>query len=93
MVRKPVLMPPVLVGHVEQLAKRASKEEKRPVSFAEIVRRAVNDYRPDNTDGDEIIETVLDEIIASTRETINEVRRLNRKLDKSDKERLHGRGR
>lgn len=85
MVRKPIMMPPSLVGHVDKLARKFSKKEDRLVSFAEIVRRAVSSYKPGSLerDEDEVIEAILDGIISSTSETVSEIRKLNRKLDKS----------
>jgi len=87
MVRKPILMPPALIRQVEKMAKQASKEENRAVSFAEIVRRALADYEPTAANENELVEALLDGIITSTQETVAEVRKLNRKLDKSAKER------
>jgi len=87
MVRKPILMPPALIRQVEKIAKQASKEENRAVSFAEIVRRALADYEPKAADENELVDALLDGIITSTQETVAEVRKLNRKLDKSARER------
>ncbi len=87
MVRKPILMPPSLVQRVEKMAKQASKEENRSVSFAEIVRRALMNYEPKAAESNELAEALLDGIILSTQETVAEVRKLNRKLDKSARER------
>ena len=93
MVRKPILMPPALIRQVEKIAKQASKKENRAVSFAEIVRRALRNYEPKAADENELVEALLDGIIRSTQETVAEVRRLNRKLDKSAKERSRERNR
>lgn len=93
MVRKPILMPPALIRQVEKIAKQASKKENRAVSFAEIVRRALRNYEPKAADENELAEALLDSIITSTQETVAEVRRLNRKLDKSAKERSRERNR
>jgi len=87
MVRKPILMPPSLIRQVEKMAKQASKEENRSVSFAEIVRRALVDYEPKAAKDSDLVEALLDGIITSTQETVAEVRKLNQKLDKSAKER------
>jgi len=72
---------------VEKMAKQASEEENRSVSFAEIVRRALVDYEPKADEDNDLVEALLDGIIASTQETVAEVRKLNKKLDKSAKER------
>ena len=87
MVRKPILMPPSLIRRGEKMAKQASKEESRSVSFAEIVRRALADYEPKTAEDNDLVEALLDGIITSTQETVAEVRKLNKKLDKSAKER------
>ena len=93
MVRKPILMPPALIRKVEKMAKQATKEENRAVSFAEIVRRALTDYEPKAADENELVDALLDGIITSTQETVAEVRKLNRKLDKSARERARERNR
>ena len=91
MVRKPILMPPTLITEIEKMAKKASEQEKRSVSLAEVVRRALMEYDPNaKTDNDEILNTLLDGIIKSTKETTQVVRKLNKKLDKSYKELMHG---
>ena len=87
MVRKPILMPPALVQRVEKISKQASKDENRTVSFAEIVRRALTEYEPNAADENELVDALLDGIIASTQQAVAEVRKLNRKLDKSARER------
>ena len=85
MVRKPILMPPALVRQVEKMAKQAGKEENRAVSFAEIVRRALADYKPKAANENELVEALLDGIITSTQETVAEVRKLNRKIAEKQK--------
>lgn len=91
MVRKPILMPSTLISQVEKIAKTASQAENRPVSFAEVVRRAVASYDPTlNGSDNEMIEALLDGVIKSTKETAKTVRKLNKKLDKSYKELARG---
>ena len=85
MLRKPILMPPALIRQVEKIAKQASKEENRTVSFAEIVRRALADYEPKAANENELVEVLLDGIITSTQETVAEVRKLNRKIAEKQK--------
>lgn len=89
MVRKPILMPADMVSVLNKIATKASKQEKRNVSFGEIVRRAVAEYDPENKD-DNIDEAIIESLISTTQETIGIVRKLNKKLDKSDKERKRG---
>ncbi len=91
MVRKPILMPQALISRVEKVATTASKAENRTVSFAEIVRRAITNYKPNtNNDDDKMLEALLDGVIKSTNDTVKIVRKLNKKLDKSYKELSRG---
>ncbi len=88
MTRKPIMMTPSQIKLVEALSKRASEKEKRTVSFAEIVRRAVDAYEASGDDDEELVNTLLDEIIHVTEETVREVKKLNQKLDQSNDARL-----
>ena len=87
-IRKPIMMAPSQIELVEELSKKASEKEKRTVSFAEIVRRAVDAYELSDNDDEELLNTLLDEIIHTTEETVREVKKLNRKLNQSSKESL-----
>ncbi len=80
-VRKPIMMAPSQIKLVENLSKKASQQEKRNVSFAEIVRRAVDAYQMSGNEDEALLNSLLDEIIKTTEETVREVRKLNRKLD------------
>ncbi len=84
-IRKPIMMAPSQIEWVEELSKKASKKEKRTVSFAEIVRRAVDAYEANGDDDEELLNKLLDEIVNMTEETVCEVKKLNRKLDQSGK--------
>jgi len=84
-VRKPIMMAPSQVKRVQLLSSKASNKEKRTVSFAEIVRRAVDAYELSGNDDEALLNALLDEIIHSTEETTEEVKRLNAKLDRSSK--------
>ena len=84
-IRKPIMMAPSQIELVEELSKKASEKEKRTVSFAEIVRRAVDAYELSDNDDEELLNTLLDEIIHTTEETVREVKKLNRKLNQSSK--------
>lgn len=91
MVRKPILMPKKLITEVEKMAQQASDQEKRNVSFAEMVRRALAQYNPnDIEENDAVMNALLDNIIKSTKETKQTVRKLNKRLDKSYKELMNG---
>ena len=82
-IRKPIMMAPSQIKLVEGLSKKASNKEKRTVSFAEIVRRAVDAYELSSDDDEELLNTLLDEIIHTTRATVREVKKLNHKLNQS----------
>ena len=82
-IRKPIMMAPSQIKLVEGLSKKASDKENRTVSFAEIVRRAVDAYEFSGDDDEELLNTLLDEIIHTTEETVREVKKLNKKLEQS----------
>jgi hypothetical protein len=84
-IRKPIMMAPAQIKLVESLSKKASNKEKRTVSFAEIVRRAVDAYELSGDDDEELLNSLLDEIIHTTKETVREVKKLNQKLEQSQK--------
>ena len=79
------MMAPSQIELVEELSKKASQKEKRTVSFAEIVRRAVDSYEAHGNDDESLLNEMLDEIVLMTQQTVREVKRLNRKLDQSGK--------
>lgn len=85
-IRKPIMMAPSQIKLVEGLSKKASIKEKRTVSFAEIVRRAVDAYELSGDDDEELLNSLLDEIIHTTEETVREVKKLNKKLNQASKE-------
>ncbi len=84
-IRKPIMMDPSQIERVKVLSKKASNDEKRVVSFAEIVRRAVDAYELSGDDDEELLNTLLDQIIQTTSVTVQEVKKLNQKLDRSSK--------
>lgn len=84
-IRKSIMIAPSQIKLVEELSKKASKKEKRTVSFAEIVRRAVDAYEAHGDDDENLLNGLLDVIVLMTEETVGEVRRLNQKLDQSGK--------
>lgn len=85
MERKPILMPPSLIRYGDELAEQASKKENRNVSFAEIVRRALMAYEPEQSKEDEAMaEAILDSLNVSIKETVKDLKRINKKLAKYD---------
>ncbi len=88
MERKPILMPIDMVARVVSMATQAGKKENRSVSFAEIVRRAVNQYDPISNQDDEnqLLEAMVDTWLASNRKTIKAIDELTVKLNKTHKQ-------
>lgn len=76
MTRKPILMHPDMIRRVDRMA------AEEGVSFAEIVRRAVDSYDPElaNTD-DAILEALADALIESTKSTVVHISNVEQKLD------------
>ncbi|BBO89740.1 hypothetical protein [Desulfosarcina ovata] len=62
MLRKPILMPANLIEKVDRIAK------DRNVSFAEVIRNAVDVFGEDDMTAEEetLLEALLDEVIRST---------------------------
>lgn len=85
MERKPILMPPSLIRRVDALAAKASQEERRTVSFAEIVRRALEAYDPAAVEEEEdaALEALAEALIGSNQETIAYLDEVERKLDET----------
>ena len=88
MERKPIMMPPSLIKRTEKIAAEAG------VSFAEIVRRALVGYDPESSGEHEAtLEALADALIASTRDTLAYLDRVERQLDETHahlKQRAHG---
>jgi hypothetical protein len=78
MKRKHILMPPELVRHVEAMA----AEGRLP--FGEIVRRALwrYDFASTKQDDDATLEQLAEALIASNRQAIAYLDKVNKKLDK-----------
>lgn len=81
MERKPVMMPPSLIRHGEELAAAAG------VSFGEIVRRALKAYEPETSAAEDgTLEALAEALIQSTHETIGYVDRVECQLDETHAE-------
>lgn len=85
MARKPILMPPSMIKRVEQIAAHASQQENRTVSFAEIVRRALEAYDPqvEEDDDDAALEALAAALCESNQATIAHLEDLEKKLDET----------
>ena len=94
MIRKPILMPAELIQKVEKLAQAASAHENRSVSFAEVVRRALDVYSPElSREDNTILEVLADALIQATEDTVAYLNQVEKKLDETHalfKEHDHG---
>jgi len=76
MLRKPILMPPSMINKVDQIAKRKN------VSFAEVVREAVNAFGGEDAVEDELIlEALADTMIQTTQTLIARMNNIEKRLD------------
>ena len=78
MQRKPILMPASLIEKVERIAK------DRNVSFAEVVRNAVDVFDADiSTEDEALLEALADEVIRSTAELITKIDNTIKRIDET----------
>lgn len=76
MLRKPILMPPSMVKKVDSIAKRKN------VSFAEVVREAVNAFAGKPTSEDEhVLDALADTMIETTQNLIKKMDEIEKRLD------------
>ncbi|SHO53783.1 hypothetical protein [Desulfopila aestuarii] len=76
MLRKPILMPPSMIKKVDKIAKR------KKVSFAEVVREAVDAFGGKPTTEDELIlEALADTMIETTKNLITRIEEIEKRLD------------
>jgi hypothetical protein len=76
MLRKPILMPPSMIKKVDGIAKR------KKVSFAEVVREAVNAFGGKPTSEDEhILDALADTMIKTTADLIKRMDEIEKRLD------------
>jgi hypothetical protein len=76
MLRKPILMPPSMIDKVDKIA------NERKVSFAEVVREAVDAFDGDLSMEDEALVAVLaDTMIKTTREVVEKIDAIEKRLD------------
>ncbi len=76
MLRKPILMPPSMIKKVDGIAKR------KKVSFAEVVREAVNAFGEKATSEDEhILDALADTMINTTANLIHRMDEIEKRLD------------
>ena len=76
--RKPILMPPAMIAKVDRIA-AANK-----VSFAEVVRGAVDAFDGDLSKEDEtLLEALAETMIQTTREVVEKIEAAEKMLDKT----------
>lgn len=76
MLRKPILMPPSMIKKVDRIAKR------KKVSFAEVVREAVEAFGEKTTAEDErILDALADTMIETTKNLIKKMEEIEKRLD------------
>ena len=78
MLRKPILMPPSMIDKVAKIA------NERKVSFAEVVREAVDAFDGDLSMEDEaLLEALADNMIKTTREVVEKIDAIEKRLDET----------
>ena len=78
MLRKPILMPSGMVKKVDKIA------SDKNVSFAEVVRAAVDAFDGDLSLGDEVLlEALANTMIKTTQEVIKKIDELEKRLDET----------
>jgi hypothetical protein len=76
MQRKPIMMPPSMIKRVDSMAKSSR------VSFAEVVREAVNAFDGKPAPGDEVIlEALAETMIKTTQDLIEKMDVIEKRLD------------
>ena len=78
MQRKPILMPPEMISRIDKIA------SSRKVSFAEVVREAVNAFDEDlSSDNTALIEALADTMIKTTQEVVAKIEAIEKRLDET----------
>ncbi len=78
MLRKPILMPPSMIDKVDKIA------NERKVSFAEVVREAVDAFDGDLSMEDEaLLEALADTMIKTAREVVEKIDAIEKRLDET----------
>lgn len=76
--RKPILMPPSMIERVDRIAK------SKKISFAAVVRDAVNAFDDgENTEDEALLETLADAMIQTSRRLVLKIDELEKKLDET----------
>jgi len=76
MLRKPILMPPSMIEKVDKIAK------SKKVSFAKVVREAVDAFDSETSaDDTKILEALADTMIQTTQEVVKKMEAVEKRLD------------
>ena len=76
--RKPILMPPAMIEKVDRIA------AANRVSFAEVVREAVDAFDGDLSKEDEtLLEALAETMIQTTQEVVEKIDSVGKKLDET----------
>ena len=78
MLRKPILMPPRMIEKIDKIA------TERKVSFAEVVRKAVDAFDGDQSlEVEALVEALADTMIKTTREVVEKIDAIEKRLDET----------
>jgi predicted DNA-binding protein len=78
MQRKPILMPPEMISKIDKIARG------RNVSFAKVVREAIDAFDGDTSMEDTVmVEALADTLISTTQEVIKQIDAIEKRLDET----------
>lgn len=78
MQRKPILMPPEMISRIEQMARG------RKVSFAKIVREAVEAFEETPSDADAaLLDALAETMIRTSRDVASKIEAMEARLDET----------
>ena len=76
MLRKPILMPPSMIDKVDKIAK------DKKISFAKVVREAVDAFDSEASGDDvQILDALADTMIKTTQEIVKKMEEIEKRLD------------
>ncbi|MEA3467707.1 MAG: hypothetical protein U9R57_05710 [Thermodesulfobacteriota bacterium] len=76
MLRKPILMPPSMIKKIDIIAKN------KKVSFAKVVREAIDSFDGENSeDNAKIIDALANTMIKTTEEVVRKMEAIENRLD------------
>ena len=76
MLRKPILMPPSMIEKVDKIAKN------KKISFAKVVREAVDAFDSETSEDDaQILDALADTMIKTTQEVVKKMEEIEKRLD------------